>query len=76
MLKRTPVWADFNNVHSDGYNNVHTLTKFSGKPLNPGDEVVVRDGEGNECQATVVSIDMATGIVDLQIDLGTFAPHE
>lgn len=53
-MKSIDVWVDFNDSNNG---NIATLREHAKRPVRVGEQVVVGDGEGDICLATVEAMD-------------------
>jgi hypothetical protein len=66
------LWLDFNDVRADS--RACTLLEYAPDPSKVvvGARILVGDDEGNRCEATVISVDAASELVELAVDGNTF----
>lgn len=66
----TRIRADFNSVDQQG--RVRSNSSRATAPIGPGDQVLVYDTEGHECEASVSTVDEETGAIALKLDISTW----
>lgn len=67
------IWADFNDIDEAGLTTTLAKTARDPSALHRGGRLVVGDGEGNFCTATVADV-LESGLVVLKMDFSTFKP--
>jgi len=65
----TSIYVDFNDFDASG--RLTALVDDADDGVVPGNAVILRDSEGNKCEADVVSVD-ASGVVHLELRWDTW----
>ena len=64
------VRVDFNSVDASGL--VRAVLSRADGPIATGDDVTAFDDDGNECEATVATLDPGVGVAGLKIIVATW----